>query len=62
MKRFEGQVAFITGGGSGIGAALAAALAREGAACAVTDIEALSAEAVAADLRKSGAKAIGLRL
>jgi 3-oxoacyl-ACP reductase-like protein len=31
-KRFQDKVAFITGGGSGIGAATAIMLAREGAA------------------------------
>ncbi|HJL34306.1 MAG TPA: SDR family NAD(P)-dependent oxidoreductase, partial [Polyangiaceae bacterium LLY-WYZ-15_(1-7)] len=35
-KRFEGQVAWITGGGSGIGKALALELAREGAHVAVS--------------------------
>jgi NAD(P)-dependent dehydrogenase (short-subunit alcohol dehydrogenase family) len=59
-KRFEGKVAWITGGGSGIGRSLAVELARHGAKVAVSgrrrerldevarELEALGAEAVAA--------------
>ena len=41
---FNGQLAIITGGGSGIGAALAAALSARGARVVVCDIDAARAQ------------------
>ena len=53
--RLEGQVALVTGGAGGIGAATCRRLAAEGAAVAVTDLSADRAGEVAAELGRSGA-------
>jgi 3-oxoacyl-[acyl-carrier protein] reductase len=49
-NRFEGKVAAVTGGGSGIGAAICRRLAAEGALVAALDLSLKRAEAVAAEL------------
>ena len=51
------QVAIVTGGASGIGAALCRALAARGLAVVVADINAAGAEAVAAAIRQRGGTA-----
>jgi NAD(P)-dependent dehydrogenase (short-subunit alcohol dehydrogenase family) len=54
MDRFTGQVALVTGSGSGIGRAMAGRLAAEGAAVCVADIDLRSAERTAADIAARG--------
>ena len=58
--RLKDKVAFITGGGSGIGAASARHMANEGAKIAVVGIPAQGVEAVAASLREDDFEAIGI--
>ena len=57
---FSGKVALVTGGSSGIGRATALAFAREGAAVAVTGRRQDALDAVVAELRATGAKALGI--
>jgi NAD(P)-dependent dehydrogenase (short-subunit alcohol dehydrogenase family) len=58
MKRFDGQVAIVTGAARGIGAATARRLAREGAAVLLTDVLDDDGEALAAELRRRERKAV----
>ncbi len=53
-----GKTALVTGAARGIGKAEAAALAAEGVAVAINDIDAAAAEATVVELRASGATAI----
>ena len=59
--RFKGQSAVVTGGGQGIGAAVARALAAEGAAVVVATRTPERIEAIAAEIRRAGGKAWAVR-
>lgn len=57
IRTFDGAVAIVTGGASGIGRALAEALARQGASTVLGDLQAELAEEVAAGIRTGGGEA-----
>lgn len=61
MAEFDGKVALVTGGGSGIGEACAKDLARQGASVVVTDINLEAAERVAGESTATGGSAAGLK-
>jgi NAD(P)-dependent dehydrogenase (short-subunit alcohol dehydrogenase family) len=59
---FEGRVAVITGGGSGIGRATARLFAERGAAVAVLDIDSDAASKVAQSITDEGKRALGIHV
>ncbi|NLS02173.1 3-oxoacyl-ACP reductase FabG [Rhizobium sp. P32RR-XVIII] len=54
---FEGKVALVTGGGSGIGAAISRQLAGQGAEVIVADVDSEAARTVAAEIHSEGGRA-----
>jgi NAD(P)-dependent dehydrogenase (short-subunit alcohol dehydrogenase family) len=60
--RLQGKVALVSGGAAGIGAAVAVALAAEGARVMVTDIDAAAAATLAESIRATGGSADSLQL
>ncbi|MBI3767265.1 MAG: SDR family NAD(P)-dependent oxidoreductase [Deltaproteobacteria bacterium] len=61
MDDFQGRVAVITGGGGGIGAAMAEAFAARGARLVLADLQLDAAMAVAERLHARGAEAIAVQ-
>lgn len=56
--KLQGQIAIVTGGGSGFGEGIAKLFAQEGASVIVADIRKDAAERVAAEIREAGGNAV----
>lgn len=61
VAEFTDRTAIVTGGGSGIGAAIARALGREGANVLVTDIDEDAAREVVKDIEQAGGTAAAMK-
>jgi 2-hydroxycyclohexanecarboxyl-CoA dehydrogenase len=57
VRGLKDKVAIVTGGGSGIGRAIALRLAEEGMSVAILDLNANSAAATAESIRSAGGRA-----
>jgi len=62
MAELDNRIVFVTGAGSGIGAAGAMAMAREGAQVVVTDLDGAAAERVAERIRSNAGRAEAMRV
>jgi len=61
MREFSGRVAVVTGGGSGIGAALCRLCATSGMKVVIADVDAVAAERVRESLEATGHGAIAVK-
>ena len=62
MKRLEGKVTLITGGAQGLGAAIAARFAEEGAVVFVSDLKAEAGAGIVEEIKGKGGKAFFVTL
>jgi len=62
LFRFDGDVAFVTGGGDGFGRIASMTYANAGASVAVVDIDKAKADAVVAEITEGGGHALALEL
>ncbi|MCY8438995.1 SDR family NAD(P)-dependent oxidoreductase, partial [Bacillus haynesii] len=62
MSKVSGKIAFVTGGGQGIGEAICKRLAEDGFAVAVADYNVETATQVAEDINKLNGKAIAVKV
>ncbi len=60
LFRLDGRVAVVTGGGSGLGAAMAKGLAQVGATLAIVDVNDEGAEATVATIEEQGGRAASM--
>ena len=61
MQGFDGRVALVTGGGSGLGEAIAKALAKRGASVVISDINLDGAQRVVKEIESAGGKASAIK-
>ena len=62
QRRLDGKIAIVTGGGQGMGRAIALRYATEGARLVVADLNEAGAEGVAQEIAAAGGEAIAVRV
>ncbi|MGW8957730.1 SDR family oxidoreductase [Paenibacillus sp. NPDC055715] len=62
MGKVDGKVALVTGGGQGIGRAIALRLSQDGFAVAVVDLNEETAQSVAGEITKAGGRSLALKV
>ena len=60
--QLQGKTAIVTGAAGGLGAGIARAFAREGAAVCIADVDLAGAQRTAQELAAAGSRAIAVRM